>query len=58
MSVATALQIEEMTPLFVIEEHGEWRLEFYDDGSVRYVDFFEGITEIIFDDRQDGSIKN
>ncbi|MEM1598736.1 MAG: hypothetical protein QXI07_09535 [Pyrobaculum sp.] len=48
VSVAATLQIEEMTPLFVVEEPGEWRIEVYDDG-VRYVDFFEGITEIIFD---------
>ncbi|MEM4439336.1 MAG: hypothetical protein QW680_12000 [Pyrobaculum sp.] len=37
-----------MTPLFVIEEPGEWRIEVYDDGSVRYVDFFEDISEIMF----------
>lgn len=36
------------TPLFVIEELGEWRIEVHDDGSVRYVDFFEDISEIMF----------
>jgi hypothetical protein len=35
-------------PLFIVEVDKEWRLEFYDDGSVRYMDFVGDITEIMF----------
>jgi hypothetical protein len=37
-----------MTPLFVVEDYGEWRLEVCDDGAVRFIDYYEGVIEIAF----------
>jgi len=36
-----------MTPLYTVEDYGEWRMEVYDDVVV-YVDFYEGFAEISF----------
>jgi len=35
-------------PLFIVEDYGEWRMEFHDDGSVVFIDYVEDITEIMF----------
>ncbi len=37
-----------MTPLYVVEEPGEWMFAVYDDGVVVSVDFYEGFAEIVF----------
>jgi hypothetical protein len=36
-----------MTPLFVVEELGEWRMEVYEDFTLS-VDYYEGFAEIVF----------
>jgi hypothetical protein len=36
-----------MTPLFVVEEPGEWRMEVHEDFVIT-VDYYEGVTEITF----------
>jgi hypothetical protein len=35
-------------PLYTVEEPDMWRIEMFEDGSVRYVDLVEDITEIMF----------
>ena len=37
-----------MTPLYVVEEPGEWRMKVYDDGVIFTVDYYEGFAEIAF----------
>jgi hypothetical protein len=37
-----------MTPLYIVEEPGEWRMEVYDDGSIISIDCYEGFAEIEF----------
>ncbi len=34
------------TPLYVVEEPGEWRMEVYDDMIVS-IDYYEGLAEIV-----------
>ena len=35
------------TPLFTIEDYGEWRMEVY-DSFILTVDYYEGFAEIVF----------
>jgi hypothetical protein len=37
-----------MTPLYTVEVDNEWRMEFYDDGTAVFVDYYEGFAEISF----------
>jgi len=37
-----------MTPLYVVEDYGEWMFAVYDDGVVVSVDYYEGFAEILF----------
>ena len=34
-----------MTPLYVVEEPGEWRMEVYEDRIIS-VDYYEGFAEV------------
>jgi len=36
-----------MTPLYVVEDYGEWRMEVY-EGFVLTIDYYEGVSEISF----------
>jgi hypothetical protein len=36
-----------MTPIYVVEEPGEWRMEVY-DSFILTVDYYEGFAEISF----------
>jgi len=36
-----------MTPLYVVEDYGEWRMEVYPD-FVMTVDYYEEVAEISF----------
>jgi len=36
-----------MTPLYTVEDYGEWRIEVYDDMIVS-IDYYEGFAEIVF----------
>jgi hypothetical protein len=36
-----------MTPLYIVENYGEWRMEVYED-YVLSVDYYEGFAEIVF----------
>jgi hypothetical protein len=36
-----------MTPLYVVEELGEWRMEVYEDYVIS-IDYHEGSAEIMF----------
>jgi len=36
-----------MTPLFTVEDYGEWRMEVYDEYIVT-VDYYEDFAEIVF----------
>jgi len=36
-----------MTPLYVVEEPGEWMFAVYDDFTLS-VDYYEGFAEIVF----------
>ena len=36
-----------MTPLFTIEDYGEWRMEVY-DSFILTVDYYEEVAEIVF----------
>jgi hypothetical protein len=38
----------DMPTIYTVEEYGERRLEFYEDGAVRFTDRYEEITEITF----------
>jgi hypothetical protein len=37
-----------MSPLYVVEDYGEWALSVYEDGVVLYVDYYGGFAEIAF----------
>jgi len=37
-----------MTPLYVVEEPGEWTLAVYEDGTIISVDYYEEVAEIVF----------
>ncbi len=37
-----------MTPLYTVEEFGEWMFAVYDDGVVVSIDYYEGFAEILF----------
>jgi hypothetical protein len=36
-----------MTPLFTIEDYGEWRMEVFEDYVIS-IDYYEGFAEIVF----------
>ena len=36
-----------MTPLYTVEEPGEWRMEVYPD-FIMTIDYYEGFAEIVF----------
>jgi len=36
-----------MTPLYVVEDYGEWRMEVYED-HVFTVDYYEEVAEVSF----------
>ena len=46
--MATGSSQKPKAPLFVIEEPGEWQIEVYDDGAMKFIDYVEDVAEITF----------